>query len=277
MQTRPAQSQLSHFWFGRHQPARDVRRCCRYGPPQGAHIARKPDRRSALPTQQRGKWLDPVPGTQGWGGRGGAGRRERREEKSGVVRAPPLSITAKVDERCRPRLRSGRRGRSEDPCRGRATPILVLLGGDYHAYSTYECTGISNSAWLDEIPHVPAWVALAVVGAAIHTAIGCTAIPWQPPPPISIAVATSLTGLSGQPWAESLFATKLYVDEVNRCGGSMVIRLNLSCSTIPATPRSDATTCRQSRTAHVSRCWGTFLALSLWPRLRTIGQPAFRL
>lgn len=70
-----------------------------------------------------------------------------------------------------------------------------------------------------KFPMLPARVALAVVGAAILTAIGCTAIPWQPPPPISIAVATSLTGLSGAAGAESLFATKLYVDEVNRSGG----------------------------------------------------------
>src|SRR3954471_13595789 len=42
-------------------------------------IARKPDRRSASPTQQWGKWFDAVPGTQGFF-------------------TPPMSITAKVDD-----------------------------------------------------------------------------------------------------------------------------------------------------------------------------------
>src|SRR5215208_2994106 len=66
---------------------------------------------------------------------------------------------------------------------------------------------------------LPARVALAVAGTAIFPAVGCTAVTWHPPSPISIAIATSLTGLSGAAGAESLLATKLYVDEVNRMGG----------------------------------------------------------
>src|SRR3954464_5625486 len=66
---------------------------------------------------------------------------------------------------------------------------------------------------------LPARVALAVAGTAILAAVGCTAVTWHPPSPISIAIATSLTGLSGAAGAESLLATKLYVDEVNRMGG----------------------------------------------------------
>src|SRR5829696_5718165 len=66
---------------------------------------------------------------------------------------------------------------------------------------------------------LPARVALAVAGTAILAAVGCTAVIWHPPSPISIAIATSLTGLSGAAGAESLLATKLYVDEVNRRGG----------------------------------------------------------
>src|SRR3954462_10162123 len=57
-------------------------------------IARKPDRRSASPTQQRGKWFDAVPGTQGFF-------------------TPPMSITAKVDDGVVPGCGP--------------TPILVLL------------------------------------------------------------------------------------------------------------------------------------------------------
>src|SRR3954453_5890057 len=66
---------------------------------------------------------------------------------------------------------------------------------------------------------LPARVTLAVAGTAILAAVGCTAVTWHPPSPISIAIATSLTGLSGAAGAESLLATKLYVDEVNRMGG----------------------------------------------------------
>src|SRR3954468_14415952 len=66
---------------------------------------------------------------------------------------------------------------------------------------------------------IPARVALAVAGTAILAAVGCAAVTWHPPSPISLAVATSLTGLSGAAGAESLLATKLYIDEVNRTGG----------------------------------------------------------
>src|SRR5690242_7364308 len=68
-------------------------------------------------------------------------------------------------------------------------------------------------------PILPARAVGVVVGAAILAAVACTAVTWQPPSPISLAVATSLTGLSGAAGAESLLATKLYVDEVNRMGG----------------------------------------------------------
>jgi branched-chain amino acid transport system substrate-binding protein len=63
-----------------------------------------------------------------------------------------------------------------------------------------------------------AWVALAILGAALLLALGYAAS-WKRPTPIRIAFANSLTGPTSAAGAESLAAVKLYIDEVNRKGG----------------------------------------------------------
>src|SRR3954470_11775520 len=128
-----------------------------------------------------------------------------------------------------------------------------------------------------KFPMLPARVALAVVGAAILTAIGCTAIPWQPPPPISIAVATSLTGLSGAAGAESLFATKLYVDEVNRSGGvnGHPIELVLFDDTSsPEVGRDNVQTIADSPSLAVLGHYLTTVALAVGPGYQAARIPA---
>jgi branched-chain amino acid transport system substrate-binding protein len=63
-----------------------------------------------------------------------------------------------------------------------------------------------------------AWVALAILGAALLLALGYAAS-WKRPTPIRIAFANSLTGPTSAAGAESLAAVNLYIDEVNRKGG----------------------------------------------------------
>jgi branched-chain amino acid transport system substrate-binding protein len=124
---------------------------------------------------------------------------------------------------------------------------------------------------------LPARVALAVVGAAILAAIGCTAVSWQPPSPISIAVATSLTGLSGAAGAESLLATKLYVDEVNRSGGvnGHPIELVLFDDTSnPEVGRANAQTIADSPCVAVLGHFLSTVSLAAGPDYKAAGIPA---
>ena len=124
---------------------------------------------------------------------------------------------------------------------------------------------------------IPARVALAVAGTAILAAVGCTAVTWHPPSPISIAIATSLTGLSGAAGAESLLATKLYVDEVNRMGGVNGHPIELVLfddSSNPEVGRANVQTIADSPCVAVL---GHYLSTVARPRVRATRPPAFRL
>jgi ABC-type branched-subunit amino acid transport system substrate-binding protein len=54
------------------------------------------------------------------------------------------------------------------------------------------------------------------MGAVLLLAAGWASIVWSRPTPIRIAFANSLTGPSGPAGLESLVATRLAIDEVNR-------------------------------------------------------------
>jgi branched-chain amino acid transport system substrate-binding protein len=124
---------------------------------------------------------------------------------------------------------------------------------------------------------IPARVALAVAGTAILAAVGCTAVTWHPPSPISIAIATSLTGLSGAAGAESLLATKLYVDEVNRMGGVNGHPIELVLfddSSNPEVGRANVQTIADSPSLAVLGHYLTTVALAAGPDYRAARIPA---
>ena len=124
---------------------------------------------------------------------------------------------------------------------------------------------------------IPARVALAVAGTAILAAVGCTAVTWHPPSPISIAIATSLTGLSGAAGAESLLATKLYVDEVNRMGGVNGHPIELVLfddSSNPEVGRANVQTIADSPSLAVLGHYLTTVALAAGPDYQAARIPA---
>src|SRR3954452_21340166 len=124
---------------------------------------------------------------------------------------------------------------------------------------------------------LPARVALAVAGTAILAAVGCTAVTWHPPSPISIAIATSLTGLSGAAGAESLLATKLYVDEVNRMGGVNGHPIELALfddSSNPEVGRANVQTIADSPCVAVLGHYLTTVALAVGPGYQAARIPA---